>query len=122
MARDTSWQRGERTWTAVPSASRGSGQTGPVLLCQLACRCDEVMCCEVAEAAMRRKHDWVPRLSRLVEQQGERVTSRNQHLLPLANRPIDRCGIKPVGLLLHVKEVLHDFRSTFVCKDQTTRP
>ena len=27
---------------------------------------------------MRRKHDWVPRLSRLVEQQGERVTSRHE--------------------------------------------
>jgi hypothetical protein len=59
-----------------------------VLLCQFAegdmCRCDEVMCCEVAEAAMRRKQDGVPRLSRLVEQQGERVTSRNEHMLPPA--------------------------------------
>jgi len=119
-------ERGERTWTAVPSATRGSGETGPWLLCKFAegymCRCDEVMCCEVAEAAMRRKHDWVPRLSRLVEQQGERVTSRNEHLLPPANRYIDSCGIKPVGVLHHVKEVLNDFRSAFVCKHQTTRP
>jgi hypothetical protein len=71
---------------------------------------------------MRRKHDWVPRLSRLVEQQGERVTSRNEHMLPPANRHIDSCRIKPVVLLHHVKEVLNDFRSAFVCKDQTTRP
>src|SRR5258708_38520746 len=86
------------------------------------CRCDEVMCCEVAEAALRRKHDWVPRLSRLVEQQGKRVTARNEHLLPPAHRHSDSCRIKPVGLLHHVKEVLHDSRSAFVCKEQTTRP
>src|SRR5260370_1081901 len=46
-------ERGERTWTAVPSATRGSGETGPLLLCKFAegyrCRCDEVMCCEVME-------------------------------------------------------------------------
>jgi hypothetical protein len=70
-------ERGERTWTAVPSATRGSGETGPLLLCKFAeghmCRCDEVMCYEVSEAALRRKHDGVPRLARLVEQQGERV-------------------------------------------------
>src|SRR2546427_12972293 len=45
--------RGERTWTAVPSATRGAGETGPLLLCKFAegymCRCDEVMCCEVME-------------------------------------------------------------------------
>ena len=86
------------------------------------CRVDEVMCCEGSEAARRRKHDWVPRLSRLVEQQGERVTSRNEHMLPPANRHSDSCGIKPVALLHHVKEVLHDSRSAFVCKHQTTRP
>ncbi len=86
------------------------------------CRFDEVIVCEGSEAASRRKHEWVPRLSRLVEQQGERVTSRNEHLLPPANQPIDSCGIKPVALLHHVKEVLHDSRSAFVCKEQTTRP
>src|SRR5260221_8677508 len=46
-------ERGERTWTAVLSATRGSGETGPLLLCKFAegyrCRCDEVMCCEVME-------------------------------------------------------------------------
>src|SRR5258708_17124555 len=43
-------ERGERTWTAVPSATRGSGETGPLLLCKFAegyrCSFDEVMCCE----------------------------------------------------------------------------
>jgi hypothetical protein len=71
---------------------------------------------------MRRKHDGVPRLSRLGEQQGKRVTSLNEHLLPPAWRHIDSCGIKPVGLLHHVKEVLNDSRNAFVSKHQTTRP
>ena len=102
------------------------GEKGPLLLCKFAqgylCRCDEVICCEVSEAARRRKHDWVPRLSRLVEQQGERVTSRTEYMLPPANRHSDSCGIKPVALLHHVKEVLHDSRSAFFFKKQTTKP
>src|SRR5438105_15660468 len=46
-------ERGERTLTAVPSATRGAGETGPLLLCKFAegymCRFDEVMCCEGME-------------------------------------------------------------------------
>src|SRR2546429_6906058 len=46
-------ERGERTWTAVPSATRGAGEKGPLLLCKFAegymCRFDEVICCEVME-------------------------------------------------------------------------
>src|SRR5260370_1056709 len=72
-------ERGERTLTAVPSATRGSGETGPLLLCKFAegymCRCDEVICCEVSEAAMRRKHDGAPRLSRMAEQPEDRATA-----------------------------------------------
>src|SRR5712692_7249153 len=125
MARDTSLSgRADVDSRTIRDPLRG--ETGPLLLCKFAegymCRFDEVICCEVSEAAMRRKHDWVPRLSRFVEQQGERVTSRNEHMLPPANRHIDSCGIKPVALLHHVKEVLNDSRSAFVFKDQTTRP
>ena len=46
-------ERGERTWTAVPSATRGAGETGPLLLCKarrgVHVQIDEVMCCEGME-------------------------------------------------------------------------
>src|SRR6266566_7630745 len=40
--------------------------------CVYMCRFDEVFLCECSQAVMRRKHDSVHRLSRLVEQQREK--------------------------------------------------
>jgi deazaflavin-dependent oxidoreductase (nitroreductase family) len=46
------------------------------------CRFDEVIVCEGSEAASRRKHEWVPRLSRFVEQPRNRARDERKRAMP----------------------------------------